>query len=78
MSQAEHPQANGSKVGSSNGLTSILFQLRFLNVDAMIKGSIQKAVIQLEDKKDNSQRPTERIKILHSLLFHTQHGGTCE
>ncbi|XP_072704248.1 E3 ubiquitin-protein ligase rnf213-alpha-like isoform X2 [Ciconia boyciana] len=44
----------------------------FLNVDAMIKGSIQKAVIQLEDKKDNSQRPTERIKILHNLLFHAQ------
>ncbi|XP_075580950.1 E3 ubiquitin-protein ligase rnf213-alpha-like [Pelecanus crispus] len=45
---------------------------QFLNVDAMIKGSIQKAVIQLEDKKDNSRRPTERIKILHNLLFHTQ------
>ncbi|XP_026723294.1 E3 ubiquitin-protein ligase rnf213-alpha-like [Athene cunicularia] len=25
-----------------------------------------------EDKKDNSQRPTERIKILHNLLFHSQ------
>ncbi|XP_074936539.1 E3 ubiquitin-protein ligase rnf213-alpha-like, partial [Phalacrocorax aristotelis] len=45
---------------------------QFLNVDAVIKGSIQKAVIQLEDKKDNSQRPTERIKILHNLLFHAQ------
>ncbi|KAM6032909.1 E3 ubiquitin-protein ligase rnf213-alpha-like isoform 2-T2 [Chlamydotis macqueenii] len=45
---------------------------QFLNVDAMIKGSIQKAVIQLEDKKDNSQRPKERIRILHNLLFHTQ------
>ncbi|KAM6364551.1 LOW QUALITY PROTEIN: E3 ubiquitin-protein ligase rnf213-alpha-like [Pluvialis apricaria] len=45
---------------------------QFLNVDAMIKGSIQKAVIQLEDKNDNRQRPTERIKILHNLLFHTQ------
>ena len=44
----------------------------------MIKGSIQKAVIQLEDKKDNSQRPTERIKILHNLLFHAQSSGTCE
>ncbi|XP_063997715.1 E3 ubiquitin-protein ligase rnf213-alpha-like [Pogoniulus pusillus] len=42
---------------------------QFLNMDAMIKGSIQKAVIQLEDKKDNSQRPTERIQILHNLLF---------
>ncbi|XP_068024256.1 E3 ubiquitin-protein ligase rnf213-alpha-like [Melanerpes formicivorus] len=41
---------------------------QFLNMDAMIKGSIQKAVIQLEDKKDNSQRPTERIQILHNLL----------
>ncbi|KAM9258624.1 E3 ubiquitin-protein ligase rnf213-alpha-like [Morus bassanus] len=45
---------------------------QFLNVDAMIKGSIQKAVIQLEDKKDNSQRPRERIEILHNLLFQTQ------
>ncbi|KAM6394866.1 E3 ubiquitin-protein ligase rnf213-alpha-like [Rhynochetos jubatus] len=43
-----------------------------LSVDTMIRGSIQKAVIQLEDKKDNSQRPTERIKILHNLLFHAQ------
>ncbi|XP_063178349.1 E3 ubiquitin-protein ligase rnf213-alpha-like isoform X3 [Chroicocephalus ridibundus] len=48
---------------------------QFLNVDAMIKGSIQKAVIQLEDKKDNSQRPMERIKILHNLLFHAQSSG---
>ncbi|XP_040977593.1 E3 ubiquitin-protein ligase rnf213-alpha-like [Aquila chrysaetos chrysaetos] len=45
---------------------------QFLDVDSMIKGSIQKAVIQLEDKKDNSQRATERIKILHNLLFHSQ------
>lgn len=44
----------------------------------MIKGSIQKAVIQLEDKKDNSQRPMERIKILHNLLFHPQSSGRCE
>ncbi|XP_009695289.1 PREDICTED: E3 ubiquitin-protein ligase RNF213-like [Cariama cristata] len=46
--------------------------LQHLPTDAMIKGSIQKAVVQLEDKKDNSQRPTERIKILHNLLFHSQ------
>ncbi|XP_055559911.1 E3 ubiquitin-protein ligase rnf213-alpha-like isoform X6 [Falco cherrug] len=45
---------------------------QFLNVDMMIKGSIQKAVIQLEDKNDNNKRPTKRIKILHNLLFHTQ------
>ncbi|XP_062496366.1 E3 ubiquitin-protein ligase RNF213-like isoform X4 [Pezoporus occidentalis] len=45
---------------------------QFLNVDAMIKGSIQKAVVQLEDKRDNSQRPRERVKILHNLLFHPQ------
>ncbi|KAM6240959.1 E3 ubiquitin-protein ligase rnf213-alpha-like [Porphyrio hochstetteri] len=45
---------------------------QFLNVDTMIKQSIQKALIQLEDKKDNSQRPMERIKILHNLLSHTQ------
>lgn len=62
----------------SKQLTSSLFQPPFLNVDAMIKGSIQKAVIQLEDKKDNSRRATERIKILHNLLFHSQSSGTCE
>ncbi|XP_042653147.1 E3 ubiquitin-protein ligase rnf213-alpha-like [Tyto alba] len=45
---------------------------QLLNMDAMIKGSIQKAVIQLEDKKDNRKRPTERIMILYNLLFHAQ------
>ncbi|XP_009867566.1 PREDICTED: E3 ubiquitin-protein ligase RNF213-like, partial [Apaloderma vittatum] len=44
----------------------------FLNMDAMIKGSIQKALIKLEDKKDNSKRSMERIKILHNLLFHAE------
>ncbi|KAG6923549.1 ring finger protein 213a, partial [Chelydra serpentina] len=38
----------------------------------MIKQSVQKAVIQLEDKKDNSQRATERIQILYDALFHSQ------
>ncbi|XP_062457519.1 E3 ubiquitin-protein ligase rnf213-alpha-like [Rhea pennata] len=46
--------------------------LQLLSVDTMIKESIQKAVIQLEDKGDNSQRATERIQILHNLLFHSQ------
>nr|XP_013804530.1 PREDICTED: E3 ubiquitin-protein ligase RNF213-like [Apteryx mantelli mantelli] len=50
---------------------------QFLNMDAMIKENIQKAVIQLEDKGDNSQRATERIQILHNLLFHSQNSA-CE
>lgn len=78
MSQDKRLQANDNKVAPSNQLTSSLFQPQFLNVDAMIKGSIQKAVIQLEDKKDNSQRPMERIKILHNLLFHAQSSGKSE
>ncbi|KAM4682179.1 E3 ubiquitin-protein ligase rnf213-alpha-like isoform 3-T3 [Amazona ochrocephala] len=40
-----------------------------LSMDSMIKESIQKAVVQLEDKTDNSQRATERIVIIHNLLF---------
>ncbi|XP_026723315.1 E3 ubiquitin-protein ligase rnf213-alpha-like [Athene cunicularia] len=52
--------------------TGLYPEENFLNMEAMIKGSIQKAVIQLEDKKDNSQRPMERIKILHNLIFHAQ------
>ncbi|XP_032847063.2 E3 ubiquitin-protein ligase rnf213-alpha-like [Tyto alba] len=40
-----------------------------LSIDSMIKQSIQKAVIQLEDKTDNSWRATERIIIIHNLLF---------
>ncbi|XP_065534709.1 E3 ubiquitin-protein ligase RNF213-like isoform X6 [Lathamus discolor] len=40
-----------------------------LSMDSMIKQSIQKAVIQLEDKTDNSRRATERIMIIHNLLF---------
>lgn len=72
------PWANEGRGTSSNQMTSRLFQSQFLNVDAIIKGCIQKAVIQMEDKKDNSQRPTERIKILYNLLFHTQSTGMCE
>ncbi|XP_074938739.1 E3 ubiquitin-protein ligase rnf213-alpha-like isoform X2 [Phalacrocorax aristotelis] len=41
-----------------------------LSMDFMIKQSIQKAVIQLEDKTDNSRRATERLMIIHNLLFH--------
>lgn len=78
MSQDKCPQANESKVVSSNQVTSSLFQPRFLNVDAVIKGSIQKAVVQLEDKRDNSQRPRERLKIVHNLLFHPQNRGKTE
>ncbi|XP_062471288.1 E3 ubiquitin-protein ligase rnf213-alpha-like [Pezoporus occidentalis] len=40
-----------------------------LSMDSMIKQSIQKAVIQLEDKTDNSRHATERIMIIHNLLF---------
>ncbi|XP_074426105.1 E3 ubiquitin-protein ligase rnf213-alpha-like isoform X2 [Larus michahellis] len=47
----------------------------FLSMDSMIKQSIQKAVIQLEDKADNSRRATERIMIIHNLLFQ-DHGRT--
>ncbi|KAM6439343.1 E3 ubiquitin-protein ligase rnf213-alpha-like isoform 2-T2 [Rhynochetos jubatus] len=49
--------------------SSLFPEGNLLNMDSMIKQSIQKAVIQLEDKKDNSQRATERIMILHNLLF---------
>ncbi|XP_074663829.1 E3 ubiquitin-protein ligase rnf213-alpha-like isoform X2 [Strix aluco] len=63
----ENSAASGSLID-----TGLYPEEKFLNVEAMIKGSIQKAVIQLEDKRDNSQRPTERIKILHNLLFHSQ------
>ncbi|KAM9245412.1 E3 ubiquitin-protein ligase rnf213-alpha-like [Leptosomus discolor] len=40
-----------------------------LSMESMIKQSIQKAIIQLEDKTDNSRRATERITIIHNLLF---------
>ncbi|KAM7163185.1 E3 ubiquitin-protein ligase rnf213-alpha-like isoform 1-T1 [Macrochelys suwanniensis] len=46
--------------------------LQLINTEFMIKQSVQKAVIQLEDKKDNSQRATERIQILYDALFHSQ------
>ncbi|XP_044870398.1 E3 ubiquitin-protein ligase rnf213-alpha-like [Mauremys mutica] len=46
--------------------------LQLINIEFMIKQSVQKAVIQLEDKKDNSQRATERIQILYDALFHPQ------
>ncbi|XP_074996114.1 E3 ubiquitin-protein ligase rnf213-alpha-like isoform X2 [Calonectris borealis] len=42
---------------------------QLLSMDSMIKQSIQKAVIQLEDKTDNSRRATGRIMIIHNLLF---------
>ncbi|XP_067411298.1 E3 ubiquitin-protein ligase rnf213-alpha-like isoform X2 [Emydura macquarii macquarii] len=46
--------------------------LQLINTEFMIKQSVQKAVIQLEDKKDNSQRATERIQILYDVLFQSQ------
>ncbi|CAM4686184.1 unnamed protein product [Lepidochelys kempii] len=46
--------------------------LQLINTEFMIKQSVQKAVIQLEDKKDNSQRATERIQILCGALFQSQ------
>ncbi|XP_030418159.1 E3 ubiquitin-protein ligase RNF213-like isoform X2 [Gopherus evgoodei] len=46
--------------------------LQLINTEFMIKQSVQKAVIQLEDKKDNSQRATERIQILYDALFQSQ------
>ncbi|KAM6093566.1 E3 ubiquitin-protein ligase rnf213-alpha-like [Chlamydotis macqueenii] len=49
--------------------SSLLPEGKLLNMDSMIKQSIQKAVIQLEDKIDNSRRATERIMIIHNLLF---------
>ncbi|TFJ98108.1 proline-rich AKT1 substrate 1 [Platysternon megacephalum] len=46
--------------------------LQLINTEFLIKQSVQKAVIQLEDKKDNSQRATERIQILYDALFQSQ------
>ncbi|XP_065450526.1 E3 ubiquitin-protein ligase RNF213-like [Chrysemys picta bellii] len=46
--------------------------LQLINTEYTIKQSVQKAVIQLEDKKDNSQRATERIQILCGALFQSQ------
>ncbi|XP_043373130.1 E3 ubiquitin-protein ligase rnf213-alpha-like isoform X4 [Dermochelys coriacea] len=46
--------------------------LQLINTEFMIKQSVQKAVIQLEDKKDNSQRATKRIQILYDALFQSQ------
>ncbi|XP_074786497.1 E3 ubiquitin-protein ligase rnf213-alpha-like [Athene noctua] len=76
-SQQQLPTGSPENSPASGSLTDTALypEENFLNVEAMIKGSIQKAVIQLEDKKDNSQRPTERIKILHNLLFHAQSHG---
>ncbi|KAK1806297.1 hypothetical protein P4O66_000172 [Electrophorus voltai] len=34
----------------------------------LVKKSLQKGIMQLQDKLDNSQRATERIEILHGLL----------
>ncbi|XP_078518528.1 E3 ubiquitin-protein ligase rnf213-alpha-like [Lissotriton helveticus] len=39
-----------------------------INIEFLIKQCIQKAVIQLKDKEDNSKRTTERIHILYNLL----------
>ncbi|XP_009475166.1 PREDICTED: E3 ubiquitin-protein ligase RNF213-like [Nipponia nippon] len=49
--------------------SSLFPEENLLSMDSMIKQSIQKAVIQLEDKTDNSRRATERIMIIHNLLF---------
>ncbi|XP_065259536.1 E3 ubiquitin-protein ligase rnf213-alpha-like [Emys orbicularis] len=46
--------------------------LELINTEFLIKQSVQKAVIQLEDKKDNSQRATKRIQILYDALFQSQ------
>ncbi|XP_026713188.1 E3 ubiquitin-protein ligase rnf213-alpha-like [Athene cunicularia] len=49
--------------------SSLFPEGNLLSMDSMIKESIQKAVIQLEDKRDNSKRATKRIMIIHNLLF---------
>ncbi|KAM9300337.1 E3 ubiquitin-protein ligase rnf213-alpha-like [Morus bassanus] len=48
--------------------SSLFPERNLLSIDFMIKQSIQKAVIQLEDKTDNNRRATERVKIIHNLL----------
>ncbi|XP_074854696.1 E3 ubiquitin-protein ligase rnf213-alpha-like [Carettochelys insculpta] len=46
--------------------------VQLIDTTFIIKQSIQKAVIQLEDKQDNSQRATERIQILCDALFQSE------
>ncbi|XP_056183966.1 E3 ubiquitin-protein ligase rnf213-alpha-like isoform X3 [Falco biarmicus] len=55
--------------------SSLSTEGNFLSMDSMIKESIQKAVIQLEDKTDNSRRAIKRITIIYNLLFQ-DHGRT--
>lgn len=46
------------------------FPLQDLLVDThlLMKKSLQKGILQLRDKADNTQRATKRVEILHGLL----------
>ncbi|XP_075784969.1 E3 ubiquitin-protein ligase rnf213-alpha-like isoform X2 [Pelodiscus sinensis] len=47
-------------------------KMQLMDAEFIIKQSVQKAVIQLEDKEINSQRATKRIQILCDALFPSQ------
>ncbi|KYO18317.1 hypothetical protein Y1Q_0012798 [Alligator mississippiensis] len=46
--------------------------VQLLDVEFLIKQCVQKAVIQLEDKRDNQKRATIRIQLLYDALFPAQ------
>ncbi|KAK4830964.1 hypothetical protein QYF61_014423 [Mycteria americana] len=69
--------SHDSTRGNGHKLKYKKFHSNLLSMDFMIKQSIQKTVTQLEDKTDNSRHATEKIMIIHNLLFQDHSRTTC-
>ncbi|XP_014382960.2 E3 ubiquitin-protein ligase rnf213-alpha-like, partial [Alligator sinensis] len=71
--QGLHADGSAKPGGTETGDSRCLEEnVQLLNIEYLIKQSIQKAVIQLEDKQDNRERATRRIQILYDALFSAQ------
>ncbi|KYO41916.1 E3 ubiquitin-protein ligase RNF213 [Alligator mississippiensis] len=71
--QGLHADGSAKPGGTETGDSRCLEEkVQLLNIEYLIKQSVQKAVIQLEDKQDNRERATRRIQILYDALFSAQ------
>ncbi|XP_014379404.2 E3 ubiquitin-protein ligase RNF213-like [Alligator sinensis] len=70
--QGLHTDGSTKPGGTESVSHSLEESVQLLDVEFLIKQCVQKAVIQLEDKRDNQKRATIRIQILYDALFPAQ------
>lgn len=49
-------------------ISDFLMQDVLVDTRLLMKKSLQKGILQLRDKEDNTQRATRRVEVLHGLL----------